>query len=110
MPDFLPIALLALAAGDSLPPALRPLYSVDDGARAWTVAQAYQDTLHAWRLGPGVTVEAVIETPGEGEVPVLFVPRAGEDTSTAVEVLPPMPLPGDPESGACGKILSIEWR
>ena len=107
MPDFLAVALLALALADSLP---SPLYAVDGPQVAYTVAAYMDTTVSAWRLGPGVTVEAVIETPGEGEVPVLFVPRAGEDTSTAVEVLPPMPLPGDPESGACGKILSIEWR
>ena len=107
MPDWLPIALIALAPADSLP---SPLYSVDGPQVAYTVAQYADTTVLAWRLGPGVVVEARIDTPSQGEVLVLLVPRAGEDTSTAVEVLPPMPLPGDPESGACGKILSIEWR
>lgn len=105
MTEFLPVALLALSVGDSLPPALRPLHAVDDACLAWTVAQA-TDSTHTWRLGPGVTVEAVIESPGEGEVLVLFVPRDGEG-STGVDPLPPAQEPDTPGTG-CGRILS--WR
>lgn len=115
MPSPLPLALLALALTDSLP---SPLYSVDGPQVAYTVAQYADTTVTAWRLGPGVVVEAVIESPGEGEVLVLLVPRAGEDQSTGVNELPPASSatgeagrPATPSSsGLCGRLFSIEWR
>lgn len=104
MSEFAAIALLALSPGDSLPAAL---YSVDDGRVAYTVAEYMDTTVTAWRLGPGVAVEAVIEDLGPGEVLVLLVPRAGEDQSTGVAELPPSPEPDTPGTG-CGRIFS--WR
>lgn len=106
MPDFLPIALLALALGDSLP--YRPLLDADSDRMAWTVEQYMDSTVVHWRYAGEVV--PVIESPGEGEVLVLIVPLAGEGTSTGVEPVEPAPLPGQPGSGACGPLFSIDWR
>lgn len=105
MPDFAAIALLACAVGDSLPAHVRPLLDADSDRVAYTVAQYMDSTVTRWRYAG--EVEAVIETPAEGEVLVLIVPLAGEGTSTDVETSPP-PKPDVIRHEGCGKILS--WR
>lgn len=110
--DFLPIAMLALAPGDSLPV---PLIAVDGPKVAYTVAQYMDTTVTAWRILGDWQPGAIIETPGEGEVLVLFIPPAGEDQSTGVAELPPVTPTVDREerpstAGLCGRLFSIEWR
>jgi hypothetical protein len=111
MMSSLPIALLALALTDSLPV---PLIAVDGPQVAYTVAQYMDTTVSAWRILGDWQPEGIVETPGEGEVLVLFIPRAGEDQSTGVEALPPVsaepPVTVPLRDGWCGRIFSIEWR
>lgn len=109
---LMPLALLALAAGDSLP---TPLYAVDGPQVAYTVEQYMDSTVTAWRAGPGVEVEPIVEDIPDGMVAVLIVPRAGEDQSTGVESLPsvadeyPVIAPGSSD-GWCGRLFTIDWR
>lgn len=110
MPDPMALALLALALGDSLKaPDGVPFaaYPVDGGPAVYTVAVVMADSVAYAAHG----LEAVIQTPGEGQTLVLLWLPA----STGVEVLPPGTTPPFPHrdrgrDGWCGRLFSIEWR
>lgn len=111
MPPFVPVALLALALSDSIPTPYAPLLSIDDGAVAWTVEQAYQDTTRTWRTAATIEEPAPIETPGQDQVLLVVISLVGEGTSTGIDTLPvpPTTLPVVSD-GVCGRIFSIDWK